>query len=341
MAYGPTGQLWSASQERHLDNLADAFAKVLRRASRQQRDQSVQAVAQAWAASVRLPPEDQALLQFILHGRYETEYAGDASALSSHWFDEARAFAGEDALFARGFGTLADYLASGLRIECKQVVRSMDWGDATVRVQTDEKLYQADAAIVTLPLGVLKAGAVQFSPPLPVEKSRAIQALGMGLLNKCYLRFEKVFWPAQADWLEHIPATVPAWTQWVSLVRAASLPVLLGFNAGQTGREMEGLSDAETVASAMQTLRTLFGQGIPEPLDYQVTRWGADPFALGAYSFNALGAHPAMRDALAAPLGAKVFFAGEATMRHDFGSAHGALLSGQRAAREVRQGVQG
>jgi monoamine oxidase len=44
-----------------------------------------------------------------------------------------------------------------------------------------------------------------------------------------------------------------------------------------------------------------------------------------------------MRDDLAAPLGGRVFFAGEATMRNDFSSAHGAWLSGQRAATQVLQ----
>ena len=37
---------------------------------------------------------------------------------------------------------------------------------------------------VTVPLGVLKAGAVQFSPPLPAWKAEAIGRLGFGDLNK-------------------------------------------------------------------------------------------------------------------------------------------------------------
>ena len=85
----------------------------------------------------------------------------------------------------------------------------------------------------------------------------------------------------------------------------------------------------------MQTLRHLFGATIPNPLDYQVTRWGADPFARGSYSFNAVGALPEMRDQLGASLGGKLFFAGEATERHYASTVHGAYLSGVRAAKEV------
>ena len=336
-AYGPTGLQLSASQEQHLDTLAASFTQALHKAQKRGTDQSVQSVANAWAASARLSAADQVLLRFILQGRFETEYAGDASALSAHWYDDARAFPGEDALFAKGFGAVTDHLARDLRIERSQVVRSIAWGGTGVQVQTDRAAFSADAVVVTLPLGVLKADAVRFSPPLPAPKSRAIQALGMGVLNKCYLRFEKAFWPADVDWLEHVPDTGLGWTQWVSFVRAAALPVLLGFHAGQQGREMEVLSDADIVASAMQTLHSIFGANIPGPVDHQITRWGSDPFTLGSYSFNALGAQPGMRDDLAAPLGGRVFFAGEATMRRDFSSAHGALLSGQRAAAQVLQ----
>ncbi len=38
------------------------------------------------------------------------------------------------------------------------------------------------------PTGVLKTGAVQFDPPLPPEKQNAIESIGVGLLNKCFVR---------------------------------------------------------------------------------------------------------------------------------------------------------
>lgn len=41
-----------------------------------------------------------------------------------------------------------------------------------------------DAVLVTAPLGVLKKGAISFSPPLPERKLGAIQRMGFGVLNK-------------------------------------------------------------------------------------------------------------------------------------------------------------
>ena len=110
---------------------------------------------------------------------------------------------------------------------------------------------------------------------------------------------------------------------------------MLGFNAADRGREIEAWSDGQIVESAMKTLKTVFGANIPQPIDYQITRWASDPFAKGSYSYNAIGSTPKMRYALANPLNGQLFFAGEATNRDYFGTAHGAYLSGLRAARDV------
>lgn len=125
------------------------------------------------------------------------------------------------------------------------------------------------------------------------------------------------------------------WTEWVSFLPSTKLPVLLGFNAADQGRNLEKLTDQQIVQSAMATLRLIFGDEIPEPIDYQITRWASDPFSFGSYSFNAVGSTPQMRDDLAAPLQQQLYFAGEATHKDYFGTAHGAYLSGIRAAERL------
>ncbi|MFN5658967.1 MAG: flavin monoamine oxidase family protein [Pseudanabaena sp.] len=187
-----------------------------------------------------------------------------------------------------------------------------------------------------LPLGVLQAGKVRFIPELPQSKQTAIANLGMGVLNKCYLRFSDTFWSADVDWLGYISASHGEWTEWVSFNRVANKPILLGFNAADRGRTIESWSDRQIVASAMQTLRKIYGDSIPEPIDYQMTRWATDPYSLGSYSYNPVGAVPKMRQELAAPIREALFFAGEASNEDYFGTAHGAYLSGLRAANEIQ-----
>ena len=282
-----------------------------------------------------LTARERQLAQFILNSTLEQEYAGGIHELSAYWYDAAAAFRGDDTLFSKGYQVIVEHLASGLDVKLQHTVQQVEWSNPQISIQTDRGELQADHAIITLPLGVLKTGQVAFSPPLPAHKQTAINTLGMGTLNKCYLHFPAAFWSDDQDWLEYIPTEPGAWTEWVSLQRVAGWPVLLGFNAAERGKRIESWSDAQIVADAMQTLRTLFGNTIPEPLDYQITRWNADPFARGAYSFNSVGSTPAMRDHLAERLGNTVFFAGEATERKHFSSVHGAYLSGLRAAQQI------
>ncbi|MFF7408959.1 MFS transporter [Streptomyces lydicus] len=194
----------------------------------------------------------------------------------------------------------------------------------------------ADHVVVTLPLGVLQSGAVTFGPGLPAAKRTAIDKLGMGVLNKCYLRFPKVFWP-DTDWMTYVPGVdkYGQWEQWINITRPTGHPVLLGFNAADFGRTIEGWSDTRIIDSAMGTLRTLFGRDIPAPVGHQITRWASDPYARGSYSYNKIGSTPVMRDHLAAGVDERVHFAGEATHRDSYQTVHGAYLSGIRAAKEV------
>jgi len=55
----------------------------------------------------------------------------------------------------------------------------------------------------------------------------------------------------------------------------------------------------------------------------------------GQESAEALGAAPEDRVTLGAPVGERVYFAGEATSETKYGSVSGAYLTGERAADEI------
>jgi monoamine oxidase len=63
--------------------------------------------------------------------------------------------------------------------------------------------------------------------------------------------------------------------------------------------------------------------------------WSADPFSRGAYTYARTGGWRGF-SVLARPMARTIYFAGEATCTPpDNGTVHGALASGERAAREV------
>jgi len=109
----------------------------------------------------------------------------------------------------------------------------------------------------------------------------------------------------------------------------------VGFNAADFGGQVEFSSDAVIVQEAMATLRRSYGASVPDPVGYQVTRWGSDPFSQGSYSYIPAGAKPGMMDDLAANVNKMIYFAGEATNRKYPATVHGAYLSGVRAASEL------
>jgi monoamine oxidase len=294
-----------------------------------------------------LPLPDQQLLRHLMNGSQEAEYGGNSTRahseighLSAQWFDNHQEFGGGDQVFAAGFQPIAAHLAQGLHIATGQRVTRVDYSGRGVQVTTDQGSLGADAVVVAVPLGVLKAGHITFTPRLPDAQGQAIEALRMGLLNKLYLKFDTDFWSQDSptDWIESInapDATRQAWTQWVNFKRPLKQNILLGFNAGDTAHELEALSDAGTIDSAMVRLRAIYGNGVPLPTGHLLTRWRQDRFTLGAYSFNALGITQNTRSALAQVIQGKLAFAGEATHPAHWGVVHGAYLSGQRAARQL------
>lgn len=272
-------------------------------------------------------------VQHLLNSTLEQEYGAPASDLSAWYGQEGRAFGGAEALFPDGFSALPAHLAAGLDIRLGAEIQRIAPGAVWL---ADGTRIAAERVICTLPLGVLRAGRVSFEEPLARGRREAITGLGMGLLNKCWLRFDRIAWPDTVDWIGWLGPQPGLWAEWVSLARVLRAPVLVGFNAATQAEQLEALDDRATIAAAHDALRAMFGTRFPAPVAAQVTRWGQDPFSLGSYSYNAVGAGQDTRRALGgADWGGALWFAGEATEPDYFGTAHGAYLSGQNVAKAI------
>jgi len=298
-------------------------------------DLSLEDALEIVLAHWKLSPSQRQMLDYAIASEIEHEYAANCRELSCYYWDEGEVFEGDDCLLPEGYDQLVQHLAEGLDIRLETVVKQVDYSTDGVQIVCDRDSLSCNHVVITLPLGVLKAGSVTFSPALPKPKQKAIQRLGMGSLNKLVLRFPKVFWEKKAEVLGYIPLAKGEWVEFYNLYPVTKQPILVGLNAGRYGRKLETLSDEETIAAAMQTLRTIYGKAVPDPVDALVTRWNADPFAQGAYSFIAKNATPEDYDTLAQPVGDRLFFAGEATSRQYASTVHGALLSGWREADRI------
>ena len=307
--------------------------RALRQAERLEQDVSV---AHALAASPdyqNASADLQRAVAALVNSSLEHEYSGSASELSAWHGQDAKAYGGPDLLFPQGFDQLTQYLARELIVRLSERVTRIAPGAVTL---ASGEVLAARAVICTLPLGVLQSGEVIFAEPLSSERQAAIERLKMGVLNKCWLQFEKVTWPDDVDWIGWLGPQPGYWAEWVSLAHRLHQPILVGFNAAEAAIALEQYSDADTAAAAHDALRAMFGSRFPAPKQAQITRWAQDPLAGGSYSFNAVGTKAQTRQSLAgSDWGGALWFAGEATSAYHFGTAHGAFESGQAAAAAV------
>lgn len=309
------------------------FARAMAWAGNQEADPSVQAALDAVAPRGSLDPVRRAQLDFHVSSTYEQEYSGGAERLSAWSLDEGEEFGGEDGLFPGGYGQIVTHLARELDVRLNHIVRSVSLRSGGVTLGfSNETTLDVDHVLITVPLGVLKAGGIAFDPPLPASKQRSIEKLGMGLLNKHWLRFDRTFWPREYDWHEFLSSRKGEWSEWVSLANVNDAPVLLVFSAADHAERVEKMDDQDIVASIMGTARQMFGNDIPDPVEAQITRWRSDPFSGGSYSFYAAGSDRSDREEIAASEAGRLHFAGEAQSQRYPGTVHGALLSGRDAA---------
>ncbi len=316
------------------------IARARKAAARLDQDISL---AQAITSTEPWATADAAQRRAIRHAvnaAVEQEYGGDWSEISAWHYDDSQEFSGGDELFPGGFDAIPSHLATGLDIRTGHEVLSITPIAGGVRiVTTGGAEMNASHAIVTLPLGVLKAGTVKFGAGLAPRRQRAIETMRMGLLNKCWMRFDQVRWPPDVDWIEWIGPQDGYWSQWVSLAQRTKQPVLLAFHAGSQARQMEQNDDKAMAALAHEALKAMLGTSFPAPAAVQITRWSRDPFSRGSYSFNAVGVTRQTRQALAgSDWDGRLFFAGEAASADYFGTAHGAVMSGRVAAKAVLGG---
>ena len=292
-------------------------------------------VFEQFAAAHGLSGDDRRLWLHSLASMFSHEFGADISDLSIMSYDGPSTLRGGDVVFPQGYSQIVDVLAAGRDIRLDHPVAGIDHSGPTVVVATESgDAFEADRVVVTVPLGVLKAGAISFTPELPPAMRDAIGALDMGILNRTCLLFDEPFWDRDTEWIGYAGERPGRWSETLNLYPYLRRPVLAMFNPGSFGAEIEQYSDAELTSRAVEALEAMFGD-VPDPVDAVSTRWGSDPWARGSYSYLPVGVEFDTYRDMARPVGDRLFFAGEATHSRFPSTVHGALLSGRRAARQI------
>ncbi len=355
-AAGTAGESWKCGEDGELQRDDDDFitgaAAILERARELAADESVDRFLRRFA-------DDPAAREAIATARAFVEgfEAADPAIASAQGIADELA-SGVDFASARplaGYGPMLELLrsdcaAAGVQTSLSTVVRRISWRRNSVAVETrsgdgESRTIRARAAIVTLPVGVLRHSGdeseVVFDPGLPEGKRDALGSIEMGHVVKVALWFRAAFWEQvqsgryrDAAFFRCIGQPFAAyWTQ--SPLRSG---LIVAWAGGPKATALNAGSQEDLIARALEGFGALFGARDVARTEFEggvMHDWGHDPFARGAYSYVAVGGGDA-RAVLAAPVDDTLFFAGEATSTDgQGGTVNGALETGERAAREA------
>jgi len=247
-------------------------------------------------------------------------------------------------------GFLADqFRQAGGTINFGTPVRTIRWNRGEVRVSGVDAGNRAfelhgSQALITLPLGVLQAGAVRFDPE-PGDIGHHAARMAMGPVVRQTLLFERPFWEdagGAADlsflfagreklptwWTIH-PDTTPMITAWAAGPKAIALSPKAALPAGPLALRDEALN-------ALARMFGFSGVAVTKMLvGWHFHDWQSDEFSRGAYSYAPAGALDASLK-MTQPVQRTLYFAGEHTdIDGHWGTVHAAFNSGLRAADQI------
>jgi monoamine oxidase len=245
--------------------------------------------------------------------------------------DNQRLWTGPDYVTRHGYGALVAAYGAGLPVSLSTPVTRIAWGDGGIEAQTPAGLLRAHAAIVTVPVGVLAAGGISFTPDLPGSHRDALGGIGMGALTKIALRLG----PGRfglSDSTTLMEAGKPEAMTMIEMFPSGR-PLAIAICGGDFARDLASGGEAAAVAEITGMIGAMLGaQARAAVTGGRLHSWWADPLSRGAYSVCRPGASAA-RSALAAPIADRLWFAGEATSEGGSMTVGGATLSARRAVR--------
>jgi monoamine oxidase len=231
-----------------------------------------------------------------------------------------------------GYGTLiAASFPSGAELCLATGVEAISLDGRRVALRTTAGEIHARAVILTVSTNVL-AGA-GLSLPSGLDPWRhAASCLPLGADEKVFL---EITGPSPFEPETHVIGNPRDPMTGSYNIRPYGRNVIGCFLGGAGARAAAAAGEQAAFDRAVAELAALFGNDVRHCLrPLLVSNWAGAASIGGAYS-HALPGQAGMRQVLARPFDNRVFFAGEATHATDFSTAHGAYLSGLRAADEA------
>ena len=162
--YDEDGHRLSGSETAEMSEMMADYLDFVAAKQKEGHEKSMLEVEEMFAASQSYNADQRRRLTFIARTYLEHEWAGPRSDVSLLEYDKSLGFAGHDRVFPEGYAQITDRLAEGANILLGHEVTQVDYSGAHVDVLTNRGSFQASYVLVTVPLGVLRAGRIAFHP---------------------------------------------------------------------------------------------------------------------------------------------------------------------------------
>ena len=144
----------------------------------------------------------------------------------------------------------------------------------------------ADAVVSTVSIGVLQNGTIEFSPPFPEWKTKALNEIDMFVFSKVYAKFQDKFWPDKDQLVicNERKGRYPLWMKY----RNTDRNLFMCYLGGAEARRVESLTSEQIKDEIEELFRNAYCQGqdhgIFRPSVVAVTDWSVNPRFCGSYS---------------------------------------------------------
>lgn len=284
-----------------------------------------------------------------LQSYVEGYYAADTTRASTFALrEELQEADAEQYRVEGGYGKLIQVLMEELeKRKCPLILASpaqtISWQKNQVAVQTTKSIYYCNKLLLTVPIGVLQAGSLTFSPAFP-QKLEAARALGFGPVIKIILQFSHAFWKdkeqtgnkdlSKAGFIFSGEAVPTWWTQYPK-----EDPILVGWLGGPNAERFKNLSEEDILQKALNSLSHIFtldSNVLKKDLaHYAIVNWATDPYCCGGYSYDVVDGKR-LKQILKEPVEGTIFFAGEGLYEGlEIGTVEAALVNGREVAHQL------
>ena len=239
-------------------------------------------------------------------------------------------------LIPGGYGTFITSLAEDLDVRLGTPATVIDaTGADVVKVTTPIGTITTKDVVLAVPLGVLTAGKIAFTPGLPNHVLSGLDDLPMAVVDKVGIEFsERVFEDLEDNTMVGLFVDSETAPSFITKFMGASMASMLV--GGQLALDLEAGGHQVIEAFAREAVRLTFGWKTAKAIHQTIFNpWGSDEWSMGSWTMARPGGAPARETLNQDPIHGRIYLAGEPFNRQKYGTAHGAFISGTAAANAI------